>query len=378
MDSILTRSFKCRSFLQIKDFLLRGHNPLGFQSCILRGRLHGASPLFRHGATGFRCKSSEKLYLDRKTKIVIADNEESDKFSTDDRRLDEEDFVESDAETDFSDEDASSSQDYWDDEASGTINDRDKARGNALHFPWLNGAKIPGKVVPSKVPGPIKYRLTKKETFFQFDYRNVDRVPITSPEMEDLLKKIELMLKDIELEAYGTSRGVETLRRNIDALPDSAKVRKMAVAKSKRSSAKLGDGFDKAVYVTSHGALRRAMFNLLYERHAIVTSGWTFNMKKLSPQLLGQSFLGPETRVVMDHQLAKDVIGELWMRGVSSKYNRLLKRHEDRFIERNFLRYLRPKSKEEVANMDWDTDLMLNSNEKIARQKPFPSTERWR
>lgn len=334
------------------------------------------APWLRHATAtaGFRYKSSEELYVDRKIMDVIGSNEESDNLSSNVVRVGDGDFAGSDDEIDVSD-DESSSQDFLIDKVSGPSCDRDKTRVNVLNYPWLNGVEVPGKVVKNSIPGPIKYARTKKETFFQFDYRNVDRVPITRPEMEDLLQKIELMLKNTRREPYGSSRGVATLRKNIDALPDDAKV---PVGGGKGSSTKVGDGYDKAIFVTSHAALRKALLNLLYERHAIITSGWTHNIKKLSAQVLGQSLLGPETRVVMDHQISRDVIGELWMRGVSSKYNRLIKRHEERSVERNFLRYLKPRTKEEVAKMDWDTDLMLNSNEELARRKPSPITRGWR
>ena len=81
----------------------------------------------------------------------------------------------------------------------------------------------------------------------------------------------------------------------------------------------------------------------------------THNWKKLSSKVIGQSLLGPETRVVVDQQLGKQIIQELWIRGVSSKYNRLIKRHNDRSADNNYLQYLKPEpSKKKMARTDWD------------------------
>lgn len=381
MYSPVARSLKYGFVPLLKKFLLRQHNIPGLD-CLASHGQHISSPLFQRATAGFRYKSTKE------ESSVEIDSDYAGSVNVDSigelssNVLNRNDGVaDNDDTSDFS-EDEASSQDSSnehvidkddDDLDSDSQTEDDKARLDALNFPWLNGVQTSHHIPPVPVPGPIKYFRTKKETFFQFDYRNVERVPITKPEMEVLLEKIEVTLKDAHLEPYGTSRGVATLRKNIDALPDGAKFR---MGGGKGSLKKVGEGYDKAVYVTSHRALRKAMFNLLFERHAIITSGWTHNMKKLTAEMLGQSLLGPETRIVVDRKLAQDVIQELWMRGVSSKYNRLIKKHEDRFAERNFLRYLKPKSKEEVANMDWNTDLMLKSDEELARREPTPSTRK--
>jgi hypothetical protein len=383
MNYVAARSFNCRSIALLKEFSHRQRSQLRLHS-LAQTSCYRVVPLIHHGTTAFRYNSTEEEFsAESDTTHAIAVNEEDGELLSTLLKVNEGDIDENGEETDFSNF-ASSSHDFSigqvltdgdDDVGSDSGNyddDDDESRVDALNYPWLNGIEVSN--TPAKaVPGPIKYFRTKKETFFQFDYRNIDRVPITRPEVEVLLQKIEVTLKDTELEPYGTSRGVETLRKNIDALPDGAKFR---MGGGKGSLQKVGEGYDKAVYVTSHRALRKAMFNLLYERHAIITSGWTHDMKKLTSEMIGQSFLGPETRVVVDHKLGKDVIQELWMRGVSSKYNRLIKKHEDRFAERNFLRYLKPKSKEEAARMDWSTDLMLKSDEELARRKPTPTTRK--
>jgi hypothetical protein len=221
--------------------------------------------------------------------------------------------------------------------------------------------KIKNKIPEGPVPGPIKFQKTGQETFFQFDYRNVPMPDNMRPDLAILLQKIQIVLKNTELEPYFSRRGCETLRSNIENLPDGTKFR---VGGGKKSTRKVGEAYNTAVNVTTHRALRKSMSYLLWERHAIVTSGRTHDFKKLSSQAIGQSLLGPETRIPVDQRLGKEVIEELWTRGVSSKYNRLIKRHNDRSADGNYLKYLRPPSRGEVARMDWNTDLNLPSNER--------------
>ena len=208
------------------------------------------------------------------------------------------------------------------------------------------------EVPEGPVPSAIIFQKTGKETFFQFDYRNAPPPANMKPNLASLLEKIQITLKDTEYEPYHNRRGCETLRTNIQNLPDGTKFR---VGGAKKSAQKVGDGYDKAVNVTTHRALRKSMFYLLWERHAIMTSGTTHDWKKLSSKAIGQSLLGPETRVVVDQRLGKEIIQELWIRGVSSKFNRLIKRHNDRSADNNYLQYLKPEpSKKKVARTDWD------------------------
>jgi hypothetical protein len=251
-------------------------------------------------------------------------------------------------ESDTDDDDDSSDDDESD-------KDNDRPTRNIKRFPIPEG----------RTPGPIIYQKTRKETFFQFDYRNVTVPENIRPNMAALLEKIRITMKDTELEPYHPRRGCETLRTNIDNLPDGTKFR---AGGGKKSLKKVGDAYDQAVHVTTHRALRKCMFHLLWERHAIMTSGTTHEFKKLSSKAIGQSLLGPDTRIVVDQRLGKEVIEELWIRGVSSKYNRLIKRHNDKSADKNYLQYLQRKpSEEQVARMDWNTDLGLPSTEKTRR-----------
>jgi hypothetical protein len=219
-------------------------------------------------------------------------------------------------------------------------------------------------------PGPLTYYKTGEETFFQFDYRNVTK-PLLNSQLDILLRKIESTSKDTELEPYCARRGTVTLRKNIEQLPDGGKFR---LGGGKKSMKKMGEGYDKAVYVTSHRALRKAMINLIWERHAIMTTGKTHEWKKIPSAVIGQSLLGPDTRVVVDRKLGQDILQELWIRGVSSKYNRIIKKHKERSAERNFLRYLKPESEADVKKMDWNTDLGLPSAEAPPESNPTTRT----
>jgi hypothetical protein len=243
---------------------------------------------------------------------------------------------------------------YYDDE------DNDDDETNATETPKRDIKRFP--VPDGPPPGPILLRKTREEAFFQFDYRNVPAPTNMKAELAALLEKIQLTMKDTELEPYHSRRGCETLRNTIDNLPDGAKFR--VGGNGKKSAQKVGDGYNKAIYVTTHRALRKSMFHLLWERHAILTSGTTHDWNKLSSKLIAQSLLGPETRLQVDPRLGKEIIQELWIRGISSKYNRLVQRHKDRSAERNYIKYLHPPTKKEIAQMDWDTDLNLKSNEK--------------
>jgi hypothetical protein len=219
-------------------------------------------------------------------------------------------------------------------------------------------------------PGPLTYYKTGEETFFQFDYRNVTK-PLLNSQLDILLRKIESTAKDTELEPYCARRGTVTLRKNIEQLPDGGKFR---LGGGKKSMKKMGEGYDKAVYVTSHRALRKAMINLIWERHAIMTTGKTHEWKKIPSAVIGQSLLGPDTRVVVDRKLGQDILQELWIRGVSSKYNRIIKKNKERSAERNFLRYLKPESEADVKKMDWNTDLGLQSAEAPPESNPTTRT----
>ena len=239
-----------------------------------------------------------------------------------------------------------------------TTNEEDEIAD--LESPTRNIKKF--EVPDGPTPGPIIFQKTNQETFFQFDYRNNPTPENIKPNLASLLQKIQITLKGTELEPYHNRRGCETLRNNINNLPDGAKFR---AGGDKKSVKKVGEGYDKAVNCTTHRALRKSMFYLLWERHAIMTSGTTHDWKKLTSKAIGQSLLGPDTRIVVDQRLGKEIIQELWIRGVSSKYNRIIKRHEDRSGENNYLQYLQPNlTKREIAQMDWNTDLNLKSDEK--------------
>jgi hypothetical protein len=189
------------------------------------------------------------------------------------------------------------------------------------------------------------------ETYFQWDYRYHPKLKGTH--LVNTLKKIETTLQDAHLEPYGKLRGVDTVRKNILNFEVRDKFRlgrnkslsmgKVIMKKSRNGPV---PDYDKMRKRTKRLVrplfLMRAIFKILYERHALYASGYTLEIAHLDSHCLGESFFGPDTKNKVDFDTAKLMLRELWLYGHSGKFNKLQKedsKYHERLKEKNY----RPK-----------------------------------
>jgi hypothetical protein len=205
------------------------------------------------------------------------------------------------------------------------------------------------KVVQSPPPPTTLYdHFGPKELYFQWDYRNHPKVE--HPNMIRLLKKIEVTLKDTHLEPFGTERGVETMRRNIESMENGTRFRL-----GRGKSLEVGKrNLDLRRYTVNgvlkpHGKklqrkmnimlrtrpLMKSLLKLLCDRHSVYASGYTSDLGVLSPKMIGQSFFGPKTKKKVNTKEAKVMLRQFWILGFSEEFNKMRKIKRKRRYKRS-------------------------------------------
>jgi hypothetical protein len=175
-----------------------------------------------------------------------------------------------------------------------------------------------------------------KPTYFQWDYRNHRRMEGTSH--IKILRKIEQALKDAHLEPYGKRRGVRTVRLNILALDRGTQFRlastKTFVKIKNEETYRNGSKIPSRKLVTKRihrllqtGRLVDTMMRLIYDRHTIRTCRHTANIGTLDRYVIGESFFGPTTHILMTAKTAKLILKELWLYGRSRTFSKMQSNH---------------------------------------------------